>query len=416
MVELKGNANADKLFELLLTRVGHQGDVFGKEYTISEIETLIPYNTSGIIKTESYHYAMTSMFSGQKGRDYFIFSNAILKDKFTELANSGNRNNHAKNTFYGDEKVRINPKYLELPNGLIPYSDVNSVRILPMSGSDPEFTGSSIEEVQKWFINVLPYREYNFKRGLNSEHGTLVLFQYNAHVIASAVLDERIDFESKLGGVYRGAYRFIPSSIAIFDSINSQEMNSIWNCFKGFSQTHKKLDLYNYIDFIKLIANRQIRFAVLDDTEESYQDAIEQTQLDSTVEVNDEPREPVGTSTRGQSERWKRNNITSKKAIVLADYKCEYDESHSSFTSKVTGKNYVEAHHLIPMEFQEQFNRSLDVEANIISLCPLCHKAVHHASLDKIEQIIRDLYQKRKDRLTKCEIEIDYKRLLSYYN
>lgn len=415
MVELKSNANADKLFELLLKRVSQQGGEVGKEYTISAIESHIPYNTSGINKTESYHYAMTSMFSGQKGRDYFIFSNAILKYKFTELANSGNRNNHAKNTLYGNEKVRINPKYLELPDGLIPYSDVNSVRILPMSGSDPEFTGSSIEEVQKWFINVLPYREYNFKRGLNSEHGTLVLFQYKSHVIASAILDEKIIFDSKLGGVYSGAYRFIPSSIAIFDPINSQEMNSIWNGFKGFSQTHKKLDLYNYIDFVKLIVNRQLRFVVMDITEESYQDSIEHTQLDSSVEVNDVPREPVGMTTNVQSKKWNRNNITSKKAIVLADYKCEYDESHNSFTSKVTGENYVEAHHLIPMEFQGQFKRSLDVEANIISLCPLCHKAVHHASLEEKVLIIRDLFQKRKDRLLNCELEIDIKKLLSYY-
>jgi 5-methylcytosine-specific restriction enzyme A len=415
MAELKGSANADKLFELLLTRLGQQGDEFGKEYTITDIANIIPQSSSGIEKYSSYNYAMTSMFGGQKGRDYFIFRNPNLKDTFTELANDNNRNNQTWQNLYLNEKVRINPIYLKLSNDIIPYQEVKSVRILPMSGSDPAFTGSSIEEVQEWFINVLPYREYNFIRGLNSEHGTLVLFQYKAHVIASAVLDERVDFDSELGGVYRGAYWFIPSSIAIFEPLNSQEMKNIWNSFKGFSQTHKKLDLYDYIDFVNSIVNRQIRFAVLDVTEESYQDAIEQTRIDSNVEVNDVPREPVGTTRSGQSERWKRNNITSKKAIVLADYKCEYDESHSFFESKVTGKNYVEAHHLLPMEFQGQFNRSLDVEANIISLCPLCHKTVHHASLEEIEPIIKKLYIKRKSRLQKCEIYIDINKLISYY-
>lgn len=415
MLELKGNANADKLFELLLARIGQQGDGVVKEYTITDIAKMIPQSTSGVGNYSSYNYAMTSMFGGQKGRDYFIFKKPNLKDTFTELANDNNRNNQTWQNLYGNELVRINPKYLNLADDLLSFADVKSVRILPMSDSDPEFAGSGIEGVQEWFINKLPYREYNFKRGLNSGHGTLVLFQYKAHVIASALLDEKIVFDSNLGGVYRGAYRFIPSSIAIFEPINSQEMKNIWNDFNGFSQTHKKLALYDYIDFVKSIVNRQIRFAVLDDTEESYQEAIEQTQLDSTVDVNDVPREHVGTTTSGQSERWKRNNITSKKAIVLADYKCEYDEGHSSFKSKVTGKNYVEAHHLLPMEFQVQFKKSLDVEANIISLCPLCHKTVHHASIEEIEPIIKDLYQKRKARLQNCELEIDINKLLAYY-
>jgi hypothetical protein len=416
MQGLKGNANADKLFELLLTRIGEHGDKIGKEYTISDITSIIPQHKTGIDSASTYNYSITSMFGGQKGRDYFIFKTMSLKDTFTNLSNDRNRNNQTWSKLHGNEKVRINPKYLTVSEGLFPYTDVKSVRILPMSDSDPEFTDSSIVDVQEWFMNVLPYREYNYTRGLNSEHGTLVLFQYKAHVIASAILDEKIVFDAKLGGVYRGAYRFIPSSIAIFKPISSEEMKTIWNTFTGFTQTKKVLDLYNYIDFVKLIVNKQLRFAVLDDTEESYQDAIEKTQIDLTGEVNDEPREPVGITTNGQSERWKRNNITSKKAIVLADYKCEYDESHKSFISKTTGGNYVEAHHLIPMEFQGQFKKSLDVEANIISLCPLCHKAVHHASAEVKDSIVKELYTKRRERLQKCEIDIEISSLLSFYS
>lgn len=85
------------------------------------------------------------------------------------------------------------------------------------------------------------------------------------------------------------------------------------------------------------------------------------------------------------------------------------------FTSKTTGENYVKAHHLIPMQFQDQFENSLDVEANIISLCPLCHKKVHHATFDEKKLILEELYKIRKDRLKKCKIDISLRDLFSYY-
>jgi hypothetical protein len=53
------------------------------------------------------------------------------------------------------------------------------------------------------------------------------------------------------------------------------------------------------------------------------------------------------------SDSYKRDKYTSKRAIVLANYKCEVDNNHIYFTSRVTGENYVEAHHLIPMEYQD---------------------------------------------------------------
>src|SRR3954451_9233135 len=70
--------------------------------------------------------------------------------------------------------------------------EVPAIRLLPMSENDPEFTGKSIDEVQEWFINELPYRKYNFKNGMNADFGTLILFQYKGHIIASANLEEKI--------------------------------------------------------------------------------------------------------------------------------------------------------------------------------------------------------------------------------
>lgn len=65
-------------------------------------------------------------------------------------------------------------------------------------------------------------------------------------------------------------------------------------------------------------------------------------------------------NTSGEKHYWSRSKVIPKKAIILAKYKykykykCEFEDTHMFFTSKTTGENYVEAHHLIPMEFQQE--------------------------------------------------------------
>ena len=63
-----------------------------------------------------------------------------------------------------------------------------------------------------------------------------------------------------------------------------------------------------------------------------------------------------------------RDRLISLNALMRANYRCEIEENHPSFLRKSTGKNYTEPHHLIPMAFQKQFEKSLDVEANIYCL------------------------------------------------
>ena len=414
MPKLKGNSNADKLFKLFLSRVSNDVNDLRKEYTIASIGLIIPKHDSGIEKDESYNYAMTSLFSGQNGRDYFIFINAHIKEEFTYLANDATRNNHVWKTHFGNEKVIINPVYLQ---EAFPYSTVASIRILPMSERDPEFTGKNIQDVQAWFRNNLPYRNFNFKKGMNAERGTLVLFQYKAHIIASAILDEKVSYNEPLEGGYTGYYSFIPSSIAIFNPLNILDLTRVWDGFAGFTNSLQNLKISGYPELMCLLLERNITFSIDKESEESYQDAIEQIVLDSdTLVINDKPADPIKITTSGEKQQWARSNVIPKKAIILAQYKCEFDELHLYFNSKTTQNNYVEAHHLIPMEFQNEFLKSLDVEANLISLCPVCHKQVHHAAFDEKKQILELLYKKRKDRLKKCKIDISMQKLFSYYD
>lgn len=109
-----------------------------------------------------------------------------------------------------------------------------------------------------------------------------------------------------------------------------------------------------------------------------------------------------------------RDPNVAANALCNADYKCEVCATHETFIRKSNGKPYTEPHHLIPMEFQKDFNVSLDVENNIVSLCSNCHNMLHYGA--DIENILRLLYEKRKDLLKIIGVDIEFEELKKYYN
>ncbi|PFJ09917.1 HNH endonuclease [Bacillus thuringiensis] len=159
---------------------------------------------------------------------------------------------------------------------------------------------------------------------------------------------------------------------------------------------------------------RDLIIEILRNPEANYQYQVEQENVGSVIR-EDIPKN-VPSKSRGEgSGAYKRDFKTAKNAIVLANYKCEIDLNHEYFISKVTKRNYVEAHHLIPIGFQDDFQKSIDVEANIISLCAHCHKKLHHAEYKVIEPLIEKLYDARINRLNNCGITINKNELLNYY-
>ena len=108
-----------------------------------------------------------------------------------------------------------------------------------------------------------------------------------------------------------------------------------------------------------------------------------------------------------------RNAQVVFNALHNADYKCELSCNTELFLRKNSQLNYTEGHHLIPLCYQDEFEYSLDVEANVISLCPNCHRRLHYG--DDISELLRELYEWRKERLKKCGIEISFVQLLLMY-
>lgn len=156
-------------------------------------------------------------------------------------------------------------------------------------------------------------------------------------------------------------------------------------------------------------------------SQEEARDSIYQKEVEVSatsnikLEINDVPIDKPLKNDKATSKAYRRNAKKGKNAILVANYLCEVNSNHKDFTSKVTGKNYVEAHHLIPMEFQDSFEVSIDIEANIVSLCVNCHKRLHHALAKEKQKILNNLYNQRALRLRKCGIEISEEILFSYY-
>ena len=133
-----------------------------------------------------------------------------------------------------------------------------AVRILPMdSKEEPGFVGCSIEDVQQqYFLRELvrpgrPPGKYHYRKaGLRAEPGTVILFQYSGHLIASAVLTAVERFIKTEYG-YGGALYFDPASIKVFDPVDAAALAKIWPQVTRLGQAKWSLDPTRYAAFAK---------------------------------------------------------------------------------------------------------------------------------------------------------------------
>lgn len=133
----------------------------------------------------------------------------------------------------------------------------------------------------------------------------------------------------------------------------------------------------------------------------------------SDSEFNDLPEERPEKIETSFGQVYRIDSKISRQAIIDADYLCEYDNQHESFIRKDGLHRYTEAHHLIPRRFQDEFDYSLDVKANIVSLCSDCHNCLHYGKDN--EKILKQLYDKRIERFKNANLGISFEKLKKFY-
>jgi len=100
-------------------------------------------------------------------------------------------------------------------------------------------------------------------------------------------------------------------------------------------------------------------------------------------------------------------------ALTRAGFKCEADSSHETFKTEL-GLWYMEKHHLIPMEAEKLYEKNIDHSYNIYSLCPNCHRKIHHGSSHEKKEIIEYLFRQRRKQYLET-YEVDLERIMTHY-
>jgi hypothetical protein len=132
--------------------------------------------------------------------------------------------------------------------------DVPAVRIFPMSDKIKGFRGRSIEAVQQdVFLRRLPAMKGRYRyrsSGLNADPGTVVLFQFKARIIASAIFLRDEKFE-KPKDECSGAMYFDVESFRTFEPLDVEAMKKVWPGFRAFGHVKQALNPTLYSKFKK---------------------------------------------------------------------------------------------------------------------------------------------------------------------
>lgn len=139
------------------------------------------------------------------------------------------------------------------------------------------------------------------------------------------------------------------------------------------------------------------------------------------------PRELHGTADKpldivigGMGQSVRKDMRVSKTALAQAEYKCQIDPSHETFTAS-HGMIYMEGHHLIPctlsnaQAFKAKYNKNIDCVENIVCICPTCHRAVHFGNNATKMEKVRVIYAKQAEKLKGAGIPITEEELLELY-
>lgn len=207
----------------------------------------------------------------------------------------------------------------------------------------------------------------------------------------------------------------IPRAASNSENIGFGQSN-IWYA----NDDNHKAFIKDTLDYINDIEKKQIKKDINNINEKydiNLNNCIKNTKLENNKKIKysqqPEPK-PQSISTSKGIDYFPRNKKKAINALIHANYQCEYNNNHISFIRKIDDLPYMEAHHLIPMSQQNNFNVSIDVEENIVSLCSNCHNEIHYGK--DAEKLIITLYNQRKELLKRKGIELNLSTLLSYYD
>ncbi len=188
------------------------------------------------------------------------------------------------------------------------------------------------------------------------------------------------------------------------EELHDQLLRDIDYSYLLYNDQHFNLDLVNEpapgVDIIE--ETQPVAQQVYDEETDEKEylekvDAIKADNVNEDIALNAYDIQPIASESRGDhGRRPKTNPILGKIAITRAYYCCEFNREHATFISNRTHKQYMEAHHLIPVANQDAiwntYHKNIDCVENLVSLCPNCHKAFHYGTREVKSYMIETLF------------------------
>ena len=158
-------------------------------------------------------------------------------------------------------------------------------------------------------------------------------------------------------------------------------------------------DASGLLQISKNESSRQIREKEINEADINLEEKIDDTDVNSVEKYN------------------KVSTVLKKLAKTNSNYRCELEDFYGCqyFTSKESHKNYVEVHHLIPRAVGNDFENSIEVVENYVTLCPHCHRLIHLGEDVERKPALHNLYIRRKELLREKGLDISEKELNEYY-
>lgn len=246
-------------------------------------------------------------------------------------------------------------------------------------------------------------------------------FYPNARVYRKKVSGEKINrsFPDKDGNIKHASYslesdQYIKIDLTDSFIIETKKYNPyMFRKQRVYSGNYDNLD-NKILEFI----DKYMQNDMEDDL--SFQRSVEKSFEASTDTIINASLTPVKEEVRETTNLVRRDPRLTKSALKKANYKCEIDQNHLTFID-LKGNSFMEGHHLIPVtlnnsnDIWKRFSRNIDCLENIVSLCPNCHRKIHFSNPSERKEMIVNLFNLRKDKLSEVEIKITLDQLLIMY-
>ena len=280
--------------------------------------------------------------------------------------------------------------------------------------------------IRSYFIEYIKKMNSVVFAGKSKTKVDILNFEHLVKIFAQNVLEKRIKRVSSNEFQMEVKYIGKQGKLSIVQNGNDYEL---YFDDEPISENNKyfELDTSNYPFVLKKTETWRVAIEADSENEEANREADANLIAElGNIELNNQAEiyTPAPEKKAAQKESKgrmvpARNKEKAVKSLARAGYQCEVGP-HPTFLRKKSFIPYTEPHHLIPLQFDDQFEYSLDVEANIVSLCSTCHNKIHYGA--DIEGMIRQLWEQRKEELKdagllvmKNGVTLTLEILLSFY-